>query len=290
MPSRNAAASAGLAEQLGERVGEALGLEDARALDRAAGADDGVAGAGQHGRVGVDRARAGLQLAHEAVVQAARSASCWASLRRGRRTRATTAIESRASQRLLDAAEPAHEARERQARNAVGEQEVQVALRASLRTPSGNARSVYIVVRAWSWTSRLLLYGLGAGRRGAGAARRCKRAWSCRGPSTPRSPATRAWPGASPRWCPATPTTRSASSAPTARRPRSRRGAAPAFARLSAPVSRRRFAHTLQLTAEAKAGLSDLQFTGRLPRAVPVQRLRARAPAGRRVPASPRRA
>ena len=35
------------------------------------------------------------------------------------------------------------------------------------------------------------------------------------------------------------------------------------------------------LTAEVRAGISDLQFTGRLPRAVPVQPLRARAPARR---------
>ena len=58
------------AEQIGQRVRHALGLEQLRALHIAAGADDGVAGAGDHVGAGVDHARAGHELARETGVQA----------------------------------------------------------------------------------------------------------------------------------------------------------------------------------------------------------------------------
>ena len=86
--------------------------------------------------------------------------------------------------------------------------------------------------------SRLLLNGPSAAgaRRGAAALPRADSAGSsCRAPSTRRWPATRAWPGAWPRWCRATPTTRTRF---FARRRRAGRGRGAAPRRLRAPVAR----------------------------------------------------
>ena len=60
----------GVANQVLERVWKALGLKYARALNRTAAADDGVAGAGQYARVRISRPRTVFQAADKAVVQA----------------------------------------------------------------------------------------------------------------------------------------------------------------------------------------------------------------------------
>ncbi len=77
--------------------------------------------------IGIDRPRAGLQLADEAVVQAGE-------VRFLRLVQAQVGEQPPdrdrkvAHQRLLDPAEPAHEAGQQLARNAVGEQEIEVLL------------------------------------------------------------------------------------------------------------------------------------------------------------------
>src|SRR4029077_18162350 len=57
-----------IAEQILQRVGKTLGLIELSAGDRAASADDGVAGTDQNIRPAVDRPRPVLELAGEAVV------------------------------------------------------------------------------------------------------------------------------------------------------------------------------------------------------------------------------
>jgi len=116
-----------IAEQIGRRVRKALGLEHLDAGQRAAGADDGVARAGEHVRRAVDRPRAGAQRAREALAHAPEGA-----LRGGVQLQVAEQAPHRdrrtADQRMLDAAEPAHEAGERDAGDAVGQQEVQILL------------------------------------------------------------------------------------------------------------------------------------------------------------------
>ncbi len=60
-----------VAQQIVQRVRKTLGLVEARAGDGAAGADNGIAWADQDVRRLVDRARAVLELAGEAIVHAA---------------------------------------------------------------------------------------------------------------------------------------------------------------------------------------------------------------------------
>jgi hypothetical protein len=108
------------AEQIGERVGEALDLIELDAGDRPTGADDRVAGAHQHGGIMVDRPRAVPELAGEAVVHASK-------LRGLGLAQVEIAEETPdpdrqvADERLLDPAEPAHEAGQEAARNPVGQ-------------------------------------------------------------------------------------------------------------------------------------------------------------------------
>ena len=116
-----------IGQQVVQRVGEALGLQQLDAVDRAAGADDGVARACKHLRVVVDRPRARLQRTREAGVQALEG------LLPG-----ITEIEigEQAPDRdrrprhdgVLDLAEPAHPARREAPGDAVRQQEVDVLL------------------------------------------------------------------------------------------------------------------------------------------------------------------
>ena len=122
-----------IGQQVPQRVGEALGLQQLGAADRAAGADDGVARACQHLRIGIDRPRAGLQLAREAGMQAregllpgvAEVEIGEQAPHRDRRPR---------HDRVLDLAEPAHPARREAPRDPVGQQEVDVLLVEDLRS------------------------------------------------------------------------------------------------------------------------------------------------------------
>ena len=115
------------AEQLVQAVREALGLEHATALHRAAGADDGVARAGEDGRVGVHRPRAGHERTREAVVQAREALLLRvAEVEVGEQP--PDGNRQPRQQRAADLAEAPHRACERDARDAVGEQEVQVLL------------------------------------------------------------------------------------------------------------------------------------------------------------------
>jgi hypothetical protein len=59
-----------VAEQVRQRIRKPLRLEHARAVDLAASADDRIAGAHQHRRIGIHRSRARPEFAGEAVVQA----------------------------------------------------------------------------------------------------------------------------------------------------------------------------------------------------------------------------
>jgi hypothetical protein len=118
---------AGIAEQVVQRVGKALGLQHLLAVEPAAGADDRVAGAGEYRRVRIDRARARLEFADEAVMQAGELRFlCLLQAQVGEA--APDPDRQRAHQRLLDLAEPAHEAGEQLPRNAVGQQEIDVFL------------------------------------------------------------------------------------------------------------------------------------------------------------------
>jgi hypothetical protein len=124
----------GMAEQIGHRVRKALGLPDLAVLHRAAGAHDGVAGAGQHGRVRIHRAGPVLQLAHKAVVQALEALlPGLAQVQLGEQP--PHADGQARQQRAADLAEPAHRMGHRQARNPVGQQEVQIFLLQQAVTP-----------------------------------------------------------------------------------------------------------------------------------------------------------
>ena len=116
-----------IAQQVLQRVGEALDLKDVGAGDRAGGADDGIARADQDFGPAVDRARAVLELPGEAVVHAAKARL----LRLAQiqvREEAPHPDRQVAHHRLLDPAEPAHELGGQPARDPVGEQEIDVLL------------------------------------------------------------------------------------------------------------------------------------------------------------------
>ena len=116
-----------IVEEIVQRVREPLGLNHDVAVDRPRGAHDGVAGAHQHVRVGIDRAHARLELANEAVVQAVER-------RLGRLVeigigeQAPEPDRKIAHQRLADLADPADELRRQAARNAIRQQEVELFL------------------------------------------------------------------------------------------------------------------------------------------------------------------
>src|SRR5262249_4281227 len=115
------------AEQALKGVGKPLDLQQSRAGDRTAGADDRVAGAHKHAGIPVDRPRAVLELPDEAVVHAAKLRVLGlAQVEVGEKT--PDADGQVAHQRLLDAAEPPHEPGRQAPRNAVGQQEVEVLL------------------------------------------------------------------------------------------------------------------------------------------------------------------
>ena len=116
-----------IAQQVHQRVGKSLGLQHRSAGDRAHGANDSVARAHQYGGVGVDAARTVLELAREAFMQAPEAgAARFAQVELAEQPPQRQA--QLAHQRLLDAAQPAGEQRQPAARQAVGEQEVQVFL------------------------------------------------------------------------------------------------------------------------------------------------------------------
>ena len=115
-------------EEFGHRVRKALGLEHLRALHGPAGADDAVAGADQHLGVGVDRPRSRPQFPGEAVMQAGKAGLLRiAEIDIGEQP--PHRHRGRPHHRVLDAREPAHESGELDARDAVGEQEVEVFVR-----------------------------------------------------------------------------------------------------------------------------------------------------------------
>src|SRR5262245_27133334 len=115
------------AHQVAERVGKALGLPRPRVLDHSRRAHDAVARTDDDPRVRVHRARAVAQLADEAFVQAAKARGLrFVQIEVGEY--APGADREIAYQGLLDAAEPAHETRGEMARDAVGDEEIDVLL------------------------------------------------------------------------------------------------------------------------------------------------------------------
>ena len=183
-----------------------------------------------------------------------------------------------AHQRLLDLAEPAHELRGQPARNAVGEQEVDVLL---LQRCADSSERTVMVLSTPPGTPRFD----GVGHDDTGALRHrarrrsrprwssCSRGWSCRRPSTARSPAMRAWRGGSPRWCRSTSTTRRSSSAPTERPDEVAARRRAGFERLSRALSRRASPRRVRLTRRGRRQHLRPAVHRRLPRAVPVQPL-----------------
>ena len=116
-----------VAEQVKQGVGETFGLKHLNAGNCAAGTDDAITGAAHYVGVGVDRACTVLQLASEAVVQAAEFG--FARVRQIKVGKHFPGGNRQVTnQRLFELAEPAHEASQQLARNAVGEQKIEVFL------------------------------------------------------------------------------------------------------------------------------------------------------------------
>ena len=116
-----------IAEQIFQRVGKALGLIELGAGDAAAGADDRVARADQDVRAAIDRARTLLEFAGEAIVHAAEMGLFrLPQIEVGKQP--PHPDREVAHQRLFDAAEPADEPRSESARDAVGQEEIDVLL------------------------------------------------------------------------------------------------------------------------------------------------------------------
>ena len=195
-----------------------------------------------------------------------------------------------AHQRLLDLAEPAHESRQQAARNAVGEQEIDVLL---LRVHSQNrdadrhgaVRPARITSRArWIRIARpSRSTRLGAAALAASLVKLQDAARAVAGQAPLARPAMRAWRAGSPRWCRSTNTTRRASSAPTMRRTTSPRAAAAGFDAAVARSIATRFAETIAAAPpRSRDGISDLQFTDAYRVPFQYSRYRARAPDGRR--------
>jgi hypothetical protein len=128
-------------EQVQQRVRHPLGLEQRVALDPTARADHGIAGADQHGGIRVDRPRAVLQLADEAVVQAVEALLLRLVQREVVGEPAPEADREVAHQGLFDPAEAAHQRRGPAAWNVVAEQEVEPfpLPQALQRRPGGHA-------------------------------------------------------------------------------------------------------------------------------------------------------
>src|SRR5262249_11029549 len=118
----------GIAEQVGQGVGKSLDLIERCARNRSTCADDRITGADEDLGVAIDRARSVLELADEAIVQAAKVLLLGlAQIQVAEKT--PEPDRQVAQQRLLDPAEPTHEPRGQAARNSVGQQEVEVLLR-----------------------------------------------------------------------------------------------------------------------------------------------------------------
>ena len=114
-------------QQVGERVRKTFGLVECRPRNRPTGADNGVAWTHQNFRRPVDRTRAVLQFASEAIVHAAKMRL----LRFAQvevRENPPRADREIAHQRLLDLAEPSYELCRQTARNPIREQEIDVLL------------------------------------------------------------------------------------------------------------------------------------------------------------------
>ena len=109
------------------RIGKALGLIKLRAGDFAAGADDGIAGADKDIGTGIDRARTILQFAREAIVHAAELRSLGLPQVEARKL-PPNPDRKVADDRLFNAAEPADELSREAARNAVGQEEIDILL------------------------------------------------------------------------------------------------------------------------------------------------------------------
>jgi hypothetical protein len=112
-------------QQIMQRVGKTLGLDQLDAVHLAEAAHDAVARADQHPGIAVERPRARRQLAHEAVVQAGEVALLGLVQAQVRASLPGPEREI-ADRRLLDLAEPAEGARHQPARDAVGQQKEQL--------------------------------------------------------------------------------------------------------------------------------------------------------------------
>ncbi len=117
----------GIAQQVQQGIGRALDLEQLGVGDGAEGADDAVAGARQHGRIGIERPQAGAQLPGETVVQAGEAGFPGLAEIEVRK-QPPAGDRQVADPGMFDLAEPAHEVGQRRARDAVGQQEVDVLL------------------------------------------------------------------------------------------------------------------------------------------------------------------
>src|SRR5215471_17208933 len=110
-------------QQLVEGVVQAFGLDQTIALDSTRAAHDSVTRAHQQLRIGIDRARAWPELANEAVVNAAKLLFLGLfQLQIGERS--PESERHVAHERLLDLAEPTHEARQGPAREEVRDEKV----------------------------------------------------------------------------------------------------------------------------------------------------------------------
>ena len=253
-----------IAQQILQRVGKSLGLIELGAVDRAAGADDGVARADQDVGRAVDRARAVLELADEAVVQAAELGLFgFAQIEVGEQP--PERDREVADERLLDLAEPADELGRQPPRNAVGEQEIDVFL---LEDPqdlspalSCDCKNSRRKPRFDGTAARLSPSTASARRRVATSVVTLRKRLEL-SQAKHRSLAghSRGWRGGSPASCRSTITTRSGSSVPTARRPRSPRGAATA-SRGFRRFTRRALPKRSGAPPRRAEIISDLQFT-----------------------------
>jgi hypothetical protein len=117
----------GIAEQIEQRVRRALDLKQFSIGDPAVRADDAVGRAGHDGWIGIGRAQAGPQFARKTIVQAFEFGLFgFRQIEIGKQPPARD--RGIADKGVLDLAEPAHEARHRRPRDAVGQQEIQILL------------------------------------------------------------------------------------------------------------------------------------------------------------------
>ena len=133
-----------------ERIRKSLRLKYRPLFDPPAGADQGIAGTREQGGIGLDRSRAILQPPREAVVQTPEPGlSRLAQIEVGEQPPQGDA--GGAQPGLLDAADPPHELRRPAARNAVGEQEIEVFL---LREAADHGAHGHLSVTLLQYSSR----------------------------------------------------------------------------------------------------------------------------------------